>query len=87
MLRGGAGSWLDLLPAPDQASSPEEEVGDPGLEAMLDQLPASQAAALRLTVLQGLSLRQAAQQLGLSAMSVQRAQKKALEALRQQVSA
>ncbi len=86
-LPGGGGSWLDLLPAPDQTSLPEAEVGDPGLEAMLDQLPAAQAAALRLTVLQGLSLRDAAKQLGLSAMGVQRAQKKALEALRQQVSA
>ncbi len=87
VLPGGGGSWLDLLPAPDQASGQETDAGDPGLEAMLDQLPAAQAAALRLTILQGLSLRDAAKQLGLSAMGVQRAQKKALEALRQQVSA
>ncbi len=86
-LPGGGGSWLDTLPAPDQASGPETDAGDPGLEAMLDQLTAREAATLRLTVLQGLSLRDAAKKLGISAMSVQRAQKKALEALRQQVSA
>lgn len=40
------------------------------------------ATALRLTVLQGLSLRQAAEQLDISAMSGQRTQKKAIPALR-----
>ena len=54
---------------------------------------AAQATALRLTILEGLSLRKAAE-LQISAMSVshrevrlaaQRAQKKALEALRQQL--
>jgi RNA polymerase sigma factor (sigma-70 family) len=55
------------------------------LEQMVDLLPAAQATALRLTVLEGLSLRQAAERLEISAMSVQRAQKKALAALRQQL--
>ena len=55
------------------------------LEQLVDQLPASQAIALRLTVLEGLSLRAAAQRLEISAMSVQRAQKKAIGALRQQL--
>ena len=54
---------------------------------MVDQLPTAQAAALRLTVLEGLSLREAARQLGISPMTVQRAQKKALATLREQVSA
>ncbi|WP_255021207.1 sigma factor-like helix-turn-helix DNA-binding protein [Cyanobium sp. L1E-Cus] len=53
--------------------------------SLVDQLPAAQATALRLTILEGLSLRAAAEQLQISAMSVQRAQKKALEALRQQL--
>jgi RNA polymerase sigma factor (sigma-70 family) len=48
---------------------------------LLDQL----ATALRLTVLEGLSLRAAAERLEISAMSVQRAQKKAIAALRQQL--
>jgi DNA-directed RNA polymerase specialized sigma24 family protein len=48
-------------------------------------LPASKAKALRLTVLEGLSLRAAAAQLHISPMAVQRAQKKALAALRQKL--
>ena len=73
----------------DQLASPEQEAAGPAddlaLEQLVDQLPAAQATALRLTVLEGLSLRQAAEQLQISAMSVQRAQKKALEALRHQL--
>jgi RNA polymerase sigma factor (sigma-70 family) len=73
----------------DQLSAPEQEAAGPAddlaLEQLVDQLPAAQATALRLTILEGLSLRQAAEQLQISAMSVQRAQKKALEALRQQL--
>ena len=55
------------------------------MEQLVDQLPAAQATALRLTVLEGLSLRQAATRLEISCMSVQRAQKKALVALRQRL--
>ena len=53
----------------------------------MEQLPAAQATALRLTVLDGLSLRAAAERLQISAMSVQRARKKALAALRLQLEA
>jgi RNA polymerase sigma-B factor len=75
----------------DQLASPEPEVPASGaeqqlvLEQLVDQLPAAQAIALRLTVLEGLSLRTAAEQLEISAMSVQRAQKKAIAALRKQL--
>ena len=55
------------------------------LEQLVDQLSAAQATALRLTVLEGLSLRAAAERLEINAMSVQPAQKKALAALRQQL--
>jgi DNA-directed RNA polymerase specialized sigma subunit len=48
---------------------------------------AAQATALRLTLLEDLSLRAAAQQLEISAMSVQRVQRKALAALREQLQA
>lgn len=51
----------------------------------LEQLLAAQATALRLTVLEGLSLRQTVSRLEISSMSEQRAQKKALAALRQQL--
>jgi RNA polymerase sigma-B factor len=73
----------------DQLASPEQEAAGPAddlaLEQLVEQLPAAQATALRLTILEGLSLRAAAEQLQISAMSVQRAQKKALDALRQQL--
>ena len=74
---------LDQLAAPEQEAAGAAD--DLALEQLVDQLPAAQATALRLTILEGLSLRQAAEQLQISAMSVQRAQKKALEALRQQL--
>jgi RNA polymerase sigma-B factor len=75
----------------DQLAAPEPEVPASGveqqlaLEPLVDQLPAAQAIALRLTVLEGLSLRAAAQRLEISAMSVQRAQKKAIASLRLQL--
>ena len=72
-------------PEPEPASSWAEQ--QLALEQLVDQLPAAQATALRLTVLEGLSLRAAAERLEINAMSVQRAQKKALAALRQQLEA
>ena len=72
---------LDQLAAPDAESACGEAVDGLALE----QLPAAQATALRLTVLEGLSLRQAASRLEISCMSVQRAQKKALAALQQRL--
>jgi RNA polymerase sigma-B factor len=75
----------------DQLASPEPEIPASEaeqqlvLEQLVDQLPAAQATALRLTVLEGLSLRAAAERLEISAMSVMRAQKKAIAALRQQL--
>jgi RNA polymerase sigma-B factor len=73
---------LDQLVAP---SSPSVEQEALVLEQLLDQLPVGQAAALRLTVLEGLSLRAAGNRLGLSAMTVQRAKQRAIAALRQQL--
>jgi len=73
----------------DQRASPEPEPASSGaeqqlaLEQLVNQLPAGQATALRLTLLEGLSLQAAAERLQISAMSVQRAQKKAIAALRQ----
>jgi RNA polymerase sigma factor (sigma-70 family) len=81
----GEHSLLDQLAAPSSDESLEAALGTEALEQLVDQLPAAQATALRLTVLEGLSLRAAAERLEISAMSVQRAQKKALAALRQQL--
>jgi RNA polymerase sigma-B factor len=76
---------LDQLAAPEAESPCGEAVDGLVLEQLVEQLPAAQATALRLTVLEGLSLRQAASRLEISCMSVQRAQKKALGALRQRL--
>ena len=81
-LASGEGSLLDQIadPVPEAKSlSPEAEI----LEALLDQLPARQAAVIRLRHLQGLGCREAARQLGVSAMSVSRDERRALAQLRQ----
>ncbi len=83
----GESSMLDQLAAPEAESPCGEAMDGLALEQLVEQLPAAQATALRLTVLEGLSLRQAASRLEISCMSVQRAQKKALAALRQQLGA
>jgi hypothetical protein len=97
----GALTWLGLscsqLPAVllgsgIQLASPEPECAGGSaadglaLERLVEQLPAAQAMALRLTILEGLSLRASAAHLQISPMAVQRAQKKAIAALRQQLS-
>jgi len=81
----GGGCLLDLLESPE----PEHHMDsiDHSFESLLDRLPAREAAAVRLTVLDGLSLRQAALQLGASAMTVQRAKKRALASLTELVAA
>ncbi len=82
----GEPCMLDQLAAPEAEPAIGEAINCLALEQLVEQLPAAQATALRLTVLEGLSLRQAATRLEISCMSVQRAQKKALAALRQQLS-
>jgi len=77
---------LDQLASPEPEPAISEAIHGLALEQLVEQLPAAQATALRLTVLEGLSLRAAAERLEISAMSVMRAQKKALAALRQQLS-
>jgi RNA polymerase sigma factor (sigma-70 family) len=52
------------------------------LEALLAGLPPDQAAVVRLTLLEGLSLRAAAAQLGVSRSTVHRAQRRGVEGLR-----
>ena len=76
---------LDQLASPEAEPASSEAIHSLALEQLVDQLPAAQATALRLTVLEGLSLRAAAERLEISVMSVQRAQKKAIAALRQQL--
>ena len=81
----GESCLLDQLAAPQPELACGGAAQELALEQLVDQLPAAQASALRLTVLEGLSLRAAAARLGISAMSVQRVQKKALAALCQRL--
>jgi RNA polymerase sigma-B factor len=55
------------------------------LKALLAGLPPDQVAAIRLTLLEGLSLRAAAAQLGVSRSTVHRAQRRGVEGLREGV--
>jgi RNA polymerase sigma factor (sigma-70 family) len=76
----GQGSWLEHLPS----ASPTGSTQEASIDALIDQLPAAQAAALRLTLLQGRSIRGAASSLGISASSLHRLRTAALQALRDQ---
>ena len=81
---GGAGLCrLDLLPAPEQDTDATATAADASvLQQWLEQLQPRQAQALRLTVLDGYSLRQAARLLGVSAVTVCRARQQAIAQLR-----
>ena len=81
----GGPCMLDQLASPEAEPACSEAINGLGLEQLVDQLPAAQATALQLTVLEGLTLRAAAERLEISVMSVQRAQKKAIAALRQRL--
>lgn len=87
--REGGPSFLDLLEAPEQ-----EQEGAPASDALgrellqkLDQLPAGEAAALRLTVLDGLSLREAGAALGVPRATLHARRARAVAALRSAVEA
>jgi RNA polymerase sigma factor (sigma-70 family) len=71
---------LDLLAAP--ANPPAAAADSLLVQQLMALLQPRQAAALQLTVLDGLSLRQAAQQLGVSAMTVARSRSQAIAQLR-----
>ena len=78
-------SLLDQLVSPEPKWAGGSAADVLALERLVEQLPAAQATALRLTILEALSLRAAAAHLQISPMAVQRAQKKALAALRQKL--
>lgn len=80
----------DERPYLDHLASPESEAAvfegsEAAAEALLERLPANEAAILRLRVLESRSLRSIAAELGISAMSVSRHEKAALAALREQL--
>lgn len=90
----GEHSLFDQLEAPAAELASGLGAEELAVEQLVEQLPAPQATALRLTLLEGLSLRAAGRQLGISAMAVSHrevrtaalcAQKKAIAALRLQL--
>ncbi|WP_094555404.1 sigma-70 family RNA polymerase sigma factor [Synechococcus sp. 1G10] len=78
---GAFTSGLDLLESPE-SDHQQEEPGTAEIEALLDRLPANQAAVIRLHILVGHSFRQVAAELGISAMSALRQEKAGLATLR-----
>ena len=77
-------SRLEQLEAPAQPEEIEEALG-PELASLLAALPESQAMVLRLTVMEGWSLRLTGKHLGFSPMTVRRAQRRGLEGLRMEL--
>jgi len=81
MTEGGP-AFIDLLEAPE----PEDDAPRDALAAevaqMAERLPAADAAALRLLVMEGRSLREAAAILGTSPMTASRRRDRAVDAIR-----
>jgi RNA polymerase sigma factor (sigma-70 family) len=77
--------YLDALASPvSEEANASEELGI-SVDALLQSLPANEAAILRLRVLQGQSLRAVGRELGICSMTVSRHEKAALAALREQL--
>jgi RNA polymerase sigma factor (sigma-70 family) len=76
--------FLDKLASPESDEPASEGLGG-SAEALLQRLPANEAAILRLRVLESRSLRSIAAELGVSTMTVSRHEKAALAALREQL--
>lgn len=72
--------YVDSIPAP--ASDGEDDVDSAELAALVDRLPANQAAIVRLRVLEGLTIRQTAAQLCTNHSMVHRLERRAFDTLR-----
>jgi RNA polymerase sigma-B factor len=81
---GSSACLLDLIPAPPTPATCAPSLLVPQLLALLTP---RQAAAIQLTVLDGLSLRQAATALGISAMTVSRHRRQGLDRLHHAINA
>jgi hypothetical protein len=76
--------YLDAFAYPVSEQPASEGLGV-SAEALLQRLPANEAAILRLRVLQGQTLRAAGRELGICSMTVSRREKAALAALMEQL--
>ena len=65
------------------SQDPDEKPLGPQLAALLSQLSPLQRSVLRLTVLEGVSMRMAAERLAVAPATVQRARRQGLEGLRE----
>jgi DNA-directed RNA polymerase specialized sigma24 family protein len=73
---------LDVLAAPEPEPETPRSTLAAELARMVETLPAADAAALRLLVLEGRSLREAAAILGTSPMTASRRRNRAVDAIR-----
>lgn len=84
VLGPGERPYLDNVACPESEAPAAEGLGV-SAKALLEKLPANEAAIMRLRVLEGQSLRRGAGDLGISAMTVSRREQAALAALREQL--
>jgi len=78
----GGPAFLDLLEAPEQEDDTPCDALAAEVAQMAERLPAADAAALRLLVMEGRSIREAAAILGTSPMTASRRRDRAVDAIR-----
>ena len=78
----GGAAFIDLLAAPEPEEVAPRDALAADVERMVETLPAADAAALRLLVMEGRSIREAAAILGTSPMTASRRRDRALDAIR-----
>jgi RNA polymerase sigma-B factor len=81
MTEGGP-AFVDLLEAPEPEEAAPRDALAAEVERMVETLPAADAAALRLLVMEGRSIREAAAVLGVSPMTASRRRDRAVDAIR-----
>ena len=85
VIEGGA-TFLDLLESPQSEENHRDALAAE-VERIAETLPAADAAALRLLVMEGRSVRQAAAALGVSTMTASRRRDRAINAIREALKA
>jgi RNA polymerase sigma factor (sigma-70 family) len=78
----GGPEFIDLLETPEQEEATASDALGAELVQLVEQIPPGDAAALRLTVLQGHSIREAAAILNTSPMTASRRRDRAVDAIR-----
>jgi RNA polymerase sigma-B factor len=81
MTEGGP-AFIDLLEAPEPEDDAPRDALAAAVAQMAERLPAADAAALRLLMMEGRSIREAAAILGTSSMTASRRRDRAVDAIR-----